>query len=278
MDQIVNEIIDLLQATPGRRIVSLRQVEDDARALNLPQIVARCGEAIKHEMRTRALETLWLGERNNRKVHAPETSEHAAMANRLLTGIREGAQLVALGADPTTMAEVDDFLKEVFPAGVQVVTSMPYPEESAEIERLLVALQGPLAATVASFGLTRLVERLAAVSERFRNALYSETRLDFATVRAAREQGHTYVLEIVSMILGAFPLHTPEHTEKRNRLLRPILEMDAAVRAYRRSRRSVPDVDPMSGEIELPADPDDGSEVEAVDEPQASAPAKGQLA
>jgi hypothetical protein len=251
METTLKDLLKLAPSTPGRRILALRKMREVALTLNVPRIVELADVAIAHDMETRGLDMRWLGVRNTRSPHAAHMPAIEALADQLLTGLRDGARLHALGADGTTLVEVDHFIQEVFPAGVFAVTSLPYVEESAEIERILGILQGPLALQVARFGLIRLVERLAAVSVQYREALHLADKLDFATVRAARDQGQLYFLQIVAMILGTFPLETPEHVDARRRLMAPILEQDAAVRAYRRGRRTVPDMDPDTGEVDV---------------------------
>jgi hypothetical protein len=250
MESTLKDLIKLAPSTPGRRILALRKMREVAVTLNIPHIVALADVAIAHDMDTRGLDMRWQAVRNNRSPHAAHMPAIEALADQLLTGVRDGARLHALGADGATLVAVDHFIREVFPAGVLAVTSLPYVEESAEIERILGMLQGPLAPQVAHFGLVRLVERLAAVSVQYREALHLADKLDFATVRAARDQGQLYFLQIVAMILGTFPLETPEHVDARRRLLGSILEQDAAIRAYRRGRRAVPDMDPDTGDIE----------------------------
>jgi hypothetical protein len=254
METTLRELIKLAASTPGRRILALRKMRNEAVALDLPRIVVLTDMAVAHDMETRGLDMRWLGARSARSAHAASMPAIDGLADQLLTGVRDGARLYALGAGSTVTVEVDAFIDEVFPAGVHAVTSLPYVEEAVEIERILGMLQGPLALQVARFGLARLVQRLAAVSAQYHEALHIEEKLDFTTVRAARDQGQLYLLQIVAMIIGTFPLETPEHVDARGRLLAPILEQDAAVRAYRRGRRSVPDMDPDTGEIdELPA-------------------------
>jgi hypothetical protein len=251
METTLKNLIKLAPSTPGRRILALRKMRAEAVALDLPHIVELADKAIAHDMETRGLDMRWLAERTIRSPHAAAMPAIEALADQLLTGLRDGARLHALGADGATLVAVDSFIATVFPAGVFAVTSLPYVDEAAELERIVTMLHGPLAPQVIRFGLGRLVERLAVVSARYREALHPGAKLDFATVRAAREQGQLYLLQIVAMIMGTFPLDTPEHVDGRRRLLGSIMEQDAAIRAYRRGRRAVPDMDPDTGDIEI---------------------------
>jgi hypothetical protein len=74
--------------------------------------------------------------------------------------------------------------------------------------------------------------------------------VDFGQVRAARAQGQAHLLEAVAMIIGKYPKSSAEDVAARVALLGPILQQNEAIRAYLKSRRSVQDVDPETGEVD----------------------------
>jgi hypothetical protein len=71
----------------------------------------------------------------------------------------------------------------------------------------------------------------------------------YREVQAARREGQEYLREAIAMILGRYyRSRDPEHVAARAVLLAPIAQQSAAIRAYRRTRRSLRDVDPDTGE------------------------------
>lgn len=264
---LIKNLIKLATLTSGRRLLALRRMRPEAVAMHLLNLVAFIDAAIAHEKKTRGLETRWLALRKATNMHSPKASALGGLIARLITGIRDAAYLYALGADEAAEAEVERFVEEVFPAGVFAVTTMQSADKAAEVSRIVDLLQGPLAPQVAHFGLTYLVERLATTNDAYRDALYVDEPVDFATVREAREQGQDMTRQIVAQVMGMYPLDTPEHLAARDRLLGSIMQQDAAVREYRRSRRSVPDVDPDSGDVDEPtADTDELDASDVSDE------------
>lgn len=124
-------------------------------------------------------------------------------------------------------------------------------EQLVLLEDMVRRLQGPLAPAAQALGLTRLAERLARLTREYRAALESKDRaskLRFADVSAARAQGQAYLLEIMAVILGAFPgSDDPAHIEARGALLGPVLEQNEAMRTYQRARGSRRKAAPAAG-------------------------------
>ncbi|TKD01851.1 hypothetical protein [Polyangium fumosum] len=81
-------------------------------------------------------------------------------------------------------------------------------------------------------------------------------------MKAAREAGQNYLLRIVARILGTYDEPTGDHAEKRAALLAPVVKQNEAIRHNIRTRRSTPDVDPKTGEEQLPEEAAGGSGLE----------------
>jgi hypothetical protein len=206
---------------------------------------------LQHEDGVRVLDWQW--EASKQQETYDPIKELDGLLDQTVTAVRDGALSQAKGARPDDdiVAEVNDFLGQVFPAGVQAITHVPYVEELDKVETMLVMLRGELASTVVDFGLSRQVERLAELVIEYRAALESRPeRMRFDVVREARATGQNYLLAIVAMIVSKYwNDRDPEHMSARAALLAPIMEQHEAVRAYVSARRAVRDIDPDTGAV-----------------------------
>jgi hypothetical protein len=149
------------------------------------------------------------------------------------------------------------------------MTQLPYVDELSAVDSLLADLKGELAPAVEELGLSRLVKRLEMLTADYRAALSaSDPSISFGVVRAARSKGQESLLQVVAIILGEFPLSSPEHVKARSALLAPILTQNEAIRQYLRGRRGgvIEDVNPETGEPEV------GAPSPAPDEAQGEGP------
>lgn len=145
-------------------------------------------------------------------------------------------------------------LSAIFPGGSVIeVTQSTYVEELEAVDGILTTLKSKeLAPIVTELGLTRLVKRLTKLAVDYRAAQEAPTAetVGWDKVRAARAAGQEDLLQAVAMILGLYPKSTPEHLATRANLLAPILKQNEAIRLYLRSRRTVQDVNPETGEVD----------------------------
>ncbi len=262
MDTTLSAILDLYLFPTGRRLHALGRVARRAKAAGFTELAKHCQTAVAHDRGCLALERRWAGVAAESRAKgaqatgadAPAAASKAdALVDRTLTAIRDhaGAQAAGAAPDDPIHATVAAFLKEIFPAGVQQVTSQPYVEELASVEHILTQLQGKaMAATIEELGLQRLVKRLAGHAEQYRAALHAPTPevITFGQVKAAKVEGQENLLEAVAIILGKHHRRTPGDVAARTDLLGPILEQNEIIGATMRARRTVEDVDPETGE------------------------------
>jgi hypothetical protein len=84
-------------------------------------------------------------------------------------------------------------------------------------------------------------------------------------VKAGRELGQELYLQVVANIIMRFAANL----STRSALLEPIWDQNQEIKAYRRQRRTLVDVDPDSGEpLELELEDEDQSDEQPVDDPQ----------
>jgi hypothetical protein len=140
----------------------------------------------------------------------------------------------------------------MFPRGVQGVTALTYVEQHATLKAQLPALRegGKRAQDVAALGLAGYVERLAALNDAYgaKVAPGSPDRIAHDQIRSHQADGQRRLLKVLVHILAAYDEESDAHVAARDRLLRPILDQNAAIGVHRRNRRQPTDVDPETGE------------------------------
>ncbi len=252
----LEEWIDINILSTGRRLFAQEQMKLVAQAMGgHDDLVQRIDEAMAHDHQTREVDGLWGGVRSG-NLEVTGMGPLDSRVDKIISSVRDGAEAQRQGASPDDPIHkiVDDFLKEVMPAGVYAITSLPYVDELSEAEKLLLKLQGPQAATVIELGLTRPVAQLAEIVPLYRAALQSAGAkvVDFALVRESRQRGQRYLLEVIVMVLGRYNrADDPAHKAARAALLAPIQKQCEAVRTPR-SRRGGSDTAPDTDEPELP--------------------------
>jgi hypothetical protein len=120
------------------------------------------------------------------------------------------------------------------------------------VKAIVAKLQGELAPLVAKLGLKLNVDRLVKLAQQYDDALKAVDSIDFGMVKAAREAGQNNLLRLVAKVLGTYDDPEGEHVIRRNALLAPVLKQNEAISQHIRARRSAPDVDPKTGEDQLP--------------------------
>lgn len=263
MDATLAGLIRLKQFPTGRRLFAFYRVLELANKLNATVIANLAKTAIAADEETAKIEQRWAQKRRSGKTSAKQVKAQKALqlldirVDRALSGIRDGAEAVIRGAgedEKDLIAQVEHFLNEILPNGVAAVTGKSFDEESVIVKGIVGRLAGDLAPTVTSLGLSLNVNRLATLATQYEAALAGVETLEFGKVKAAREVGQDYLLRLTAKIIGTFDEPSGTQAESRAALLAPILKQDQAIADHLRARRSVPDVDPKTGEEQAPAE------------------------
>lgn len=258
----LTDFFHLVQFPTGRRIYTFHRVYDIAKALPAPAVDALVAEAIAADEKTFALEQRWATKRRTGKPSAKQVRDQKALQrldiqlDNALSGFRGAGEALLKGADEDEdkelIADVETLLHAVFPNGVAAITNAPYDVELVAVHAIVGKLQGELAPLVQKLGLDVNAARITKLVMKYDEALKSTDDLDFGMVKAAREAGQNYLLRIVAKILGTYDEPTGDHAQKRAALLAPVVKQSEAIRQHIRARRSAPDIDPETGEEQLP--------------------------
>ena len=244
------------------RLSLYNQIQPLVDARGLVRVSAYIERARAHDVVCAEREAMWYSQVSRRR-YATDMADIDQLADQLLFALLSIVQghRSALPPSDALAERIDRVLTDLFPAGVNSVARLPYVEQVVAMERCVAQLQGPYAPLVAELALNPLVERLAQVTTIYRASVDAgHGRVVFPEIRAARERGQLYLLEIMAMIVSEHhDADDPVQAAARDILLAPVAEQVTIAHAENRARRGSED--------------DDGEVPEPADEPPADEPA-----
>lgn len=252
MAQPLDNYIMLKHIPAGRMTSAERLVRQQAVDLGDAELVALCDDALVRLAEARALGLAWRRQparptRGNAKEIDPDV-------DRMLRAIESGAQQkLNLRRNPERQQQATEFLAHFFPDGANAVCDLPYDQEREACVDILEDLHADQwRPVVAALGLTDFVEELTVLVEEYGAALDAPVvrTLKWEQVTAAVAKARAAVLDTMAYVLGHY---RGDRAETRDRLLAPIRFQEQDMARYQRGRkRVVVDIDPDTGEPELP--------------------------
>jgi len=247
----LSDLIKVYRFPPGRRAYALRRT----RAL-LPQgdpLVAKIDAALAIDGAVLDKQTRWMTVRNETVTWPKEVIELDRDHDRLWGALSGACSSLSagLGADSEQGAAAGRLETAVFSSGVPALIHLPFVEQRETTDAWLARLRGELAADVEKAGVGAIVLRLTDVNTRFGALLDKRneaSNLSYADVREADSEGQIKFFQIIAMLMG----REAENDAERARLLGPILAQNEEIGELYRRRRTVPDVDPATGEVTEP--------------------------
>jgi hypothetical protein len=253
MDGTLASLLSFYIFSSGRRLFAMQQVKSAASAVGFNALASHADVCIAHDRSTRDLEAKWAGQKAGTS-YAPEARQLDIYVDAALTALRDGldSQIKASAPGDPLGEAAQRLSQELFPKGAGAITSLPYVEELAELQRILGRAQHPdLTAVIGDLGLGRQVARLASLEKQYAAALVGPGgQVAFAQVKDARAKGQSLMLQAVAMTLGQYPSDSEADRKARNGLLAPIFAQNEAIRSYLRQRMAIEDVNPDTGAIE----------------------------
>ncbi len=267
----LNPWIRLNQFTVGRRLFAIAQVKRLAEGRGLSALVERCAQAEQLDKQVRELERRYKVDKNRRVD--PRLQALDPQIDKLVGAIyRICVEVTASLAGELEGDAAARIVRELYPGGPIAITTLTYVDQGSEVGAIVEHLSpdGVLGAQAQTVGLVAQVARLGKLNAEFLDLLPKGTDelVRWDHVRAANAQGDERLRAIVAWILGQFP--DPHQAEARAALLEPIRHQDEAIRAALSARRTVRDVDPVSGE-EIVDEADPETTVAPVPESEAEA-------
>lgn len=251
MDPSLESLFNLYVYTPGRRLFALQQVRKIAQDMNKTELVTLIDKAIEANVKHIELMAAYQQEQPHKKGSSAAQGIDWQI-DRTLGGLQDMAYALIKGIGPEDplVPSIEALLKALFPAGLTAITLLPYVEELAQVDRIVKVARSDYGQLIAAIKLDRFVDRLSNLAKQFRAELESSkpSGIPYDTVRASAAQCQNLMLQVVAYIIGRYHGNSPEHADTRTSLLNPILDQNEAIGHYLRNRRSVPDVNPTTGE------------------------------
>lgn len=254
MDAGLESLIDLHVFSPGRRLFALMQIHEIAKERNETGLLPLLDEAIAAERRNIELIASYHADQKKKKGSS-EAQAIDRKIDRNLGAIQDVAKAVLKTEEPSEprYQRAEEMLGAFFPLGILSVTLLPYVEELAQVERILDLARGVYKHTVAEVGVEQFLHNLASLATEFRETLEANRPegIAYDSVRSSAARCQNLLLQVAAYVIGHHHADTDEEAKAREELLRPILIQNEEIYEHLRARRSIPDVDPKTGE-ELP--------------------------
>ena len=263
MDVSFERAISLYDFPSGRRLHALSETAAVTKREDFKQLSDLLDDAVPHERSTYKLSAQW---RQARLERTPRFGAEAVNLDRRIDSalaaadrVLEGHQAAAESAEADSIEALRD---ELFPGGVLSSIRLSFIEALAELERILQLIDGKHKARLKELALEWLAVRVRPLYESFRAVVreHKEAALDYGELRAALAKGQNYLLRAVACVYGCYNSDSADDIAARKRFLHEIFKQNDAIAKHRRGRRSVPDIDPETGEEE-PVDLDDEPEL-----------------
>jgi hypothetical protein len=259
----------LLRLPTGRRAVVFRAVAEVAAELGDAPLAEQARAGLLAEEEVLRVQAEWWQRRLRAELGGtdPELGRLDAEVDASNRDIFADLERASRHPNPVVAAAADRLRRLAWLGSLVRHTNSNYAEQAAINQNTLAVLRDPAAADdVEKLHLRPWVDRFAAQHEAFVAALNSRTtpRAAWQAVVDARAEGHHRYLILVAAIISR---HGGGDPAAFNRLFSPVAQQEAAVRAWRKGRRTdIPDVDPITGE-------EVGPELTEADGAEAPAPA-----
>ena len=231
----------------GRKLIALRRVLKLALARGLTDFAATVQAAIEIEEENR---------RKRKKAGKIVPRAQLKTTGMELTEVLSGIQEICfyyrkIFRDKPKGKMAAEILNDVFQGGVIGITRQSYEEKSEDIRAAIKLFDNEYLEHVQTIPLYDLVEELKTYYSSFVEQLdkTGQNKITGDELRKAKLESENAYLGVIARILGLFPYNTPEDIKTRIELLNPIHEQIQAVKAYRKQRRKVRDLDPQTGEV-----------------------------
>ncbi|MCB9524600.1 MAG: hypothetical protein H6702_14665 [Myxococcales bacterium] len=244
----LEDFVSLIQFTPGRAQYALTQAMTHIAAQGDTALARAVGAAQGAAGRLAELEARWA----TRKAQSTARGNAVAIDNQLdraVTALHQHltARLTLLGPEHPQGAKAAELMLRWLPEGPGAVTSLAFEDELVRVDQIIAAVQGPDAAAAAELELGFFVGELARLSPLLRAELAKTApeAITFDQVRQGRAalQRALTVVVVQAMAQWSASAQAPEFA----RFMAPLVQQMDRLRALRRRRQPVPDVDPSTG-------------------------------
>ncbi len=244
--------ISILELPTGRRIFVLNQALESAAAIKdksaKTAFVADLKGWLELNQEAAKLEQQWARQKGG-EVPVAETLLAADNAlDAAMGGFNQTAlQSLKLSTRPQKLrTETQAMLLDVFPQGVQAITSLDLPGEVVAGRAIVAKLKGDWGSTIKAAGLTEwaaeLESSLATLDARLKARSAKGMKLEWSEVAAAQGRGQQTLRQYVATVVGSWKTDSEADVKMRHLFLAPLAEQQDAIRADLRRSRGASDV------------------------------------
>jgi hypothetical protein len=256
----ISNFLNMYVWPSGRAMFATRQVVKKADELGDNDIKARAETAYAAARKAREAEMAFR-KSTGRPAYGPRAAELDASVDRILGSIdghlEVQAKMEALSGDVSAFSGATALRAALFPSGAAALTRLSYGEEYDSVTIVLDQLKpgGKHAEAAQRHGLTPFVQRLDAVNAEFGAEI--EVRPEapkptFDTIRALRAEANAALQRLIAAMIGKYPDDDDDSVQRATALFEPIVFQQDQIARANKSRRSVTDIDPETGEVEEP--------------------------
>ena len=242
----------------GRRHSAFIKIRLIALALGLTDVVEFCDIiiAFEEELREKTLTS-------KKIVPNSQLSFFGTLISKTLTAIQKLCLLPIENFPDSEEAKLgQEVINDIFSGGVAGITQQVRPDIARDMDIVLKKFKTLYSGHAEALNFEKYVEKLDGHCVDFITEFDKVKKKEVTAeeLREGKNTGQNHMRSLVARIIGTYPDETPEHISARKRLLDPLFNQLKEVKAYRKSRRKVLDINPETGEVEVegetPASPE----------------------
>ncbi|AWV88255.1 DUF6261 family protein [Bradymonas sediminis] len=241
-----SKMLNLRTMDNGSQRHVLDQMSADLAALGLPRLDGLHADALAANERANEANLRWLNQKElNETARSDARSidhELDRQLGSLHTILKTYAEMPAGGPASTQARTVIDAL---FARGVAPYTTLSFNEEHNQVRALIATLRAEYTAELAAVGVSALVDQLEVINTEYGEALSRGVeRISFEKVSTLREQADQLFHKFLLALIGEL-VDQPDILAQR---LKPLYIQQKRVAEYFKRYKSIPTVDPQTGE------------------------------
>ncbi len=188
----------------------------------------------------------WDQDKQQSAAARPGTRELDDKIDSTLTQIRDAAEIFADMEHETDQKEAaEEFMGELFPAGVYPITSKKFGEQQADVEAYVGRMRGPLSAHVDKMSLNDLVDQLEELNQEFGEKLDTTgEQIEYDEVEAAIVEAEDAFDKVLAGVMYKYG----DDMETFNQIVEAVHAQTRRTRRHLQRSGTIPPVDPDSGE------------------------------
>lgn len=239
----LEEWLKLYVHPTGVRLFVARETEKAALELGDAEVARWAAEVVAAETITQQLELEWSGQKGQNPNAREDARETDKQLDAALSALYSSLKLSfeRLPKDHPHQLKAATILQDVFPMGIQPVTTMVFEQEHSAIDAIIHRLQNKHTLDITALGATVFLEQLVECHTKYGIALsiLNQKKLSYDHVKATRAASNRLYIRLILRILARYSEDDHATNTARHKLLKTIEDQEAriAMRNRRHSRK-----------------------------------------